>query len=89
MAQSETGPDKQPDPPSLAKNTWADKGMRFGCGAALGSLIATSIAINAEGPGLGAMMILGLIIMGLCGTLGMTHGERFFERLLRTIKWLG
>ncbi len=84
-SDSESGAPEQPK--ALARDTWGDKGIRFGCGGALGLLLVAAIGIYAEGSIEGVLGFGGLVI-ALFGTLGVTQGDRFLRGVLGIMKWL-
>jgi hypothetical protein len=85
--------DKPRELPSRARDTLADKRVRFGCGGLLGLLIVASVVISSAaifGDVLGfwSLMAFGALAVGACGVLGVTHGDRFFVGLLKVVKWV-
>jgi hypothetical protein len=76
--------------PALTRDTLADKTMRFGCGAALGVLIAVAVVLAGLGEpfGLTGALIGGVVFAAVCGVLGLAYGNRFLEGLVRMAGWL-
>jgi hypothetical protein len=75
-------------PPAFGVDTWADKGIRFGCGALLATLIVASVLVYA-----GAGFAFGAVVAWLtasvsCGVLAVLAGDRFVKKLLRIMEWL-
>lgn len=74
--------------PPLADDTLADKAVRFVCGAFFGFLVVLGVAEFGEVLTLEGYMLVGAVVVAACGALGVTHGERFFEGLLKVFRWL-
>ena len=76
--------------PAFAQATSADRVVRFGCGAALASLIVTALVMfGLPVPfGMAGVATLWIALVGVVGLLSLTYGERFVRGLLKLISWL-
>jgi hypothetical protein len=80
------------DGAAYAVDTVADKAVRFGCGAALASLIFVgSVVFGLAGAwpfGMAGVVTLGILFIAAIGLFSVTHGERFLRGLLNVVNWL-
>jgi hypothetical protein len=75
-------------PPALTVDTWADKGIRFGCGALLATLIVASLAIYVGAGTVFGAVVVCVVASVSAGMLAVVGGERFVKTLLRLMRWL-
>jgi hypothetical protein len=75
-------------PPALTADTWADKGIRFGCGALLATLIVASLAIYVGAGTVFGAVVVWVVAAVSAGMLAVVGGDRFVKRLLRLMQWL-
>ncbi len=74
--------------PAFAVDTFADRAIRFGCGAVLASLVVVALVMSGLLEGMPALLIISIGFIGAAGLFSVTHGERFIQSLLKVIKWL-
>jgi hypothetical protein len=74
-------------PPALATDTLADKGLRFGCGAAIGVIVALTLAMFGDGFPTGAGLAFVALAVAVCGALAVKRGDTFVESLLKALNW--
>jgi hypothetical protein len=63
------------------------KGIRFGCGALLGSICGLSFALYSLEPTTRNIIAACLAFIGLFGTLAVKFGDRFWEQISRVLWW--
>ena len=82
-------PEHEPSatPSALATDTWADKGVRFGCGAAVGLVVVLTFAVFGDGLPTDAALLFLVAAVAVSGLLALKHGDRFFESLMKALNW--
>ncbi len=74
--------------PALAKQTLADKAMRFGCGAVAGALVASGLVFGLELVDLRIVVGCVLAFGAACGSVTVVYGDRMIKKLLKAIDWM-
>lgn len=74
--------------PAFARDTWADKGVRFVCGAVLATAVVGGLAIFIPVGTVSAVVVVWLVASVLCGVVAAVAGERSVKSMLRLIGWL-
>jgi hypothetical protein len=83
--------DRGADPdvaPAFARDTWMDKGVRFGCGAVLATVIVVSVALFVPVGTVSGVVVVWILASAMCGIVAAVAGGRFLESLLRFMRWL-
>jgi hypothetical protein len=74
--------------PALAKQTLADKALRFGCGAVPGVLVASVVVSVLDLVDLRIVVGFVLAFGAVCGSLAVVYGDRVIKELLKAIDWI-
>jgi hypothetical protein len=88
VSQAEDTRTAEETPPSLRADTWADRTVRFGCGAVLALLMIGVVVVTADGASPAAIAVVALVAIAVCGTLAVMRGEKFVHAVLRVFTWL-
>lgn len=65
----------------------AERGIRFGCGFFAGAVLGSLWAAFYVGGGIAVILLLGGGLALVFGVFAVRHGDRFWDALLRWLRW--